>query len=586
MARSITNFMRFLCLISLIIPAANAVASPGTRAETITIGVGSELTKFIEAQPLIDQSRELQTQIIYLAGEIGMPGDITSLEFPGLIDGTLDGTRWTIRMKPTDMPGFIRRWVSDRGKWRKVYEGPIRTLPQGRGLRFELDRPYEFDGIRNILIEISVKDVPPQGEIPLECFRSPWARSAYRVVGLLPSLPPSGDAGQLAGGFRIMRLVPNVAIGMEPTEGQGPIAASFPFHEGFESGTLPGWWETYRYVSGGSTDSDLIEVTQQCQPYEGDLHLRMTITGSGEGALAAAILTIDLAGRENAVLRFRHRWFDAVEGRQIPCEPGKNVAETAPLNGVAISEDGQAWVAAIGLMPDIAGPDAHQYLEYVVDLDEAARQAGMKFNSRFKIRFQYGITYFTCVPRPDSKSGCSTPCNIDPGVVFDDIAIESGNPPPQVLGITPASGADEGTLAITDLSGAGFIHGARVKLVRDGQQDIAATDCIVLGSGRITCEIPLEGAAVGPWDVVVTNTADALSGTLVRGFTVTDATLETIAIGDPDDGVLSEAGAGFFCKREQAIYAADEIGRAGTIMEIAFMLNGPPARTWKTGRFA
>jgi hypothetical protein len=577
MVRLIPGIRRRFFALTLLVLAAVAFLTPIILAETVPIGDGTEVTDFIQAQPLIDHSRQLQTQIVYLAGEIGMQGRITSLELRGRVGPDLGGTKWTVRMKHTDMPGFIKRWVSDRGKWYKVYEGPPRALPNADGQRFKLDRAFDYDGIRNLLVEIAVEDIAPASSIPLVCSRSSWARTAYRVIGLLPSLPPSGDAGQLAGNYRIMRLAPDIVLGIEPTGSPGQIAASFPFREGFESGTLPGYWETYQYTYGGDTDANLIEVTPQCQPHDGNFHLRMTLTGSAEGAVDAAILTVDLAGRDNVVLKFSQKWFDSVENRQVPCEPGRQVPEVAPLNGVTMSENGRDWVAVAGLTPGPIG-DTYTYLEHFVDLDEAARQAGMTFNSHFKIKFQYGITYFACLPPLGATGNCGILCNIDPGMTFDDITIETGNPPPMVAGIIPASAANSGTASITDLSGTGFIHGAGVRLTRGGQPDIIAQNCDVYGSGRITCDIPLEGAAIGPWDVVVTNTADALSGTLVRGFEVTDASVETVTIGDPEDGIVSDApmGTGCYCRREQAIYQADEIGRGGTIVEIALYADRPP----------
>lgn len=93
------------------------------------------------------------------------------------------------------------------------------------------------------------------------------------------------------------------------------------------------------------------------------------------------------------------------------------------------------------------------------------------------------------------------------------------NPAPTVTGIAPSSGANNGSVSITDLAGTGFLTGAAVKLHKTGQTDIAATGVSVVSASKITCTLGLSGKATGAWDVVVTN-SDAQSGTLSGGFTI------------------------------------------------------------------
>jgi hypothetical protein len=94
------------------------------------------------------------------------------------------------------------------------------------------------------------------------------------------------------------------------------------------------------------------------------------------------------------------------------------------------------------------------------------------------------------------------------------------NPAPTVTSITPSSGPNTGTTAITNLAGTGFLAGATVKLKRTGCSDITATGVSVVSSTKITCSLDLTGKKTGLWDVVVTNT-DSQSGTLAKGFGVT-----------------------------------------------------------------
>ncbi|MFA5296037.1 MAG: PKD domain-containing protein [Methanoregulaceae archaeon] len=90
---------------------------------------------------------------------------------------------------------------------------------------------------------------------------------------------------------------------------------------------------------------------------------------------------------------------------------------------------------------------------------------------------------------------------------------------PVVLGIDPAVGVNTGIVPITNLSGTGFEYGASVTLMKDDQANITGTEVIVAGPGQITCNLNLTGAAVGLWNVVVTND-DGKSGVLEDGFEV------------------------------------------------------------------
>jgi PKD repeat protein len=91
--------------------------------------------------------------------------------------------------------------------------------------------------------------------------------------------------------------------------------------------------------------------------------------------------------------------------------------------------------------------------------------------------------------------------------------------PPSVLAIEPASGPNNGPVAITNLSGTGFQPNATVRLTRVSHPDIIATDVNVVDPSKITCTLNLTGAEPGSWDVVVTND-DGQSGSLSGGFEV------------------------------------------------------------------
>ena len=114
---------------------------------------------------------------------------------------------------------------------------------------------------------------------------------------------------------------------------------------------------------------------------------------------------------------------------------------------------------------------------------------------------------------------------IDMGTTHNtDVAIRlrtsTGTPQgPTLTGITPSSAFNTGIVHITNLAGTNFQAGASVKLARLGQADINATNVNVVSSSRITCDFDLTGAAIGLWDVVVTN-PDARDYRLSNSFIV------------------------------------------------------------------
>jgi hypothetical protein len=93
-------------------------------------------------------------------------------------------------------------------------------------------------------------------------------------------------------------------------------------------------------------------------------------------------------------------------------------------------------------------------------------------------------------------------------------------PPPTVSSIYPASGYTGTTVTITSLGGTNFRPGATVMLQKTGQPDIGATNVVVVTANKITCQFDIPvGAAIGYWDIVVTN-SDLSTGKRTSGFYV------------------------------------------------------------------
>ncbi len=108
----------------------------------------------------------------------------------------------------------------------------------------------------------------------------------------------------------------------------------------------------------------------------------------------------------------------------------------------------------------------------------------------------------------------------------------SGTPPPgsvplELYAVAPSTGGNTGPVTVR-ITGQGIAPGASVRLKRSGQLDRVGTGISVSPDGAFaTATLPLAGAAVGAWDVVVTN-PDNSAATLAGAFTVEAGTEPTI----------------------------------------------------------
>ena len=97
------------------------------------------------------------------------------------------------------------------------------------------------------------------------------------------------------------------------------------------------------------------------------------------------------------------------------------------------------------------------------------------------------------------------------------------NRPPKITGITPSSGTRGTTIAVTNLTGTGFLPGASVQMTRAGSSPISASNVVIVSPTKITCNLPLPSTE-GVWDIIVTN-HDGQNSSLVNGFSVTNVSL-------------------------------------------------------------
>ncbi|OGV40745.1 MAG: hypothetical protein A2X46_04115 [Lentisphaerae bacterium GWF2_57_35] len=146
------------------------------------------------------------------------------------------------------------------------------------------------------------------------------------------------------------------------------------FHDGFESGAFSNGWSTY------STTQGRIRIGSEYGPNEGACHLLMDDDRSdGIFSLNEAVLCVDLAGRSNVCLRFRHKsFFDEDHG--MP----ETFAGHCSADGVAVSSDGgQSWHRIQGLTSS-NGVQA-TYRTFEVNLKPSAEWT---FTTNFLIKFQ------------------------------------------------------------------------------------------------------------------------------------------------------------------------------------------------------
>ncbi|MCB0033732.1 MAG: hypothetical protein KDE51_06930, partial [Anaerolineales bacterium] len=142
--------------------------------------------------------------------------------------------------------------------------------------------------------------------------------------------------------------------------------AAVPFFDGFEEATLSPAWALERDLDGR------VQLST-AYPYAGSQSLLLdNAVDNGYYSSAAAILAIDLADTDQAELSFWWRSFDD---------------EPHPEDGVTMSfNNGQTWIPLYHFDSTIS---AGNFVETVIDLDEAAVNAGQTLNDHMLIKFRF-----------------------------------------------------------------------------------------------------------------------------------------------------------------------------------------------------
>lgn len=114
--------------------------------------------------------------------------------------------------------------------------------------------------------------------------------------------------------------------------------------------------------------------------------------------------------------------------------------------------------------------------------------------------------------------------------------------PPAVASITPSSAPNSASTSVT-ISGSGFVDGATVELQKLGETAIAATSVSVVSRTEISCDLDITGAAIGLWDVAVTN-PDTQSALLPDGFEVLNGDISPPSVARWSVAAVHGAGVG------------------------------------------
>ena len=164
-------------------------------------------------------------------------------------------------------------------------------------------------------------------------------------------------------------------IGVLPANDGIPV-----FQDNFETGNLGSAWTTQTTATGR------IQVTGQYGTSSGNFALAMDSSTDDSNSLNEAIWTVDLAGVFSPSLVFDHISFSD-EDDVLP----QNYTGSSIGDGVSISDDGVNWFRIFN--PAISS--ATNWETVIVDLSDAADDAGMTLGDNFQIKFQqydnYGI---------------------------------------------------------------------------------------------------------------------------------------------------------------------------------------------------
>lgn len=191
-----------------------------------------------------------------------------------------------------------------------------------------------------------------------------------RVIPQITLLEDRTVPAGILGSFSVVNQLGSMVYQANGTGLLGQVSAS----DGFESGSLGVSWST-----ASSTSNGRIEVSGLFGTASGNYALLMDTTIDGIYNLNEAVLSVNLSGQSNAVLRFAHAVFNDEPETFAGAFSGSYNAD-----GVAVSNDGVNWYPIFDAPSGFSG-----WQNVSIDLASAISGSGLTLNdSTFLIKFQ------------------------------------------------------------------------------------------------------------------------------------------------------------------------------------------------------
>jgi len=131
------------------------------HTESYTLGVGNEVTTGsgtgVWDYPLRTSYSTARTESLYTQSELGASGSIKTLALDVTTRPGRSLTDFTIRVKPTTASSFSAANWGDTSGWTTVYSKTT-TIAMTGWNTFILDTPFEYDGIGNLIVDMSFKN--------------------------------------------------------------------------------------------------------------------------------------------------------------------------------------------------------------------------------------------------------------------------------------------------------------------------------------------------------------------------------------------------------------------------------------------
>ncbi|MEM9389579.1 MAG: T9SS type A sorting domain-containing protein [Bacteroidota bacterium] len=311
-----------------------------------------------------------------------------------------------------------------------------------------------------------------------------------------------------------------------------PVYASFPYNEGFETGSLGAEWCV------DPNNFSRVRVTDQNLPFDGTYHLTQDVDPSGNPGLNEALLHVDLSGLSNVQLDFYWKEFGD---------------ENSPQDGISFSDDnGVNFTQVFPLIPESSTDNTWQLISLDVD-DLVAGEPTLDLSSTFVIKFQqfdnvainianlagsdgFAFDNISLYVAPTIWTGTTdtdwhTASNWTNGIPVADADVTI----PDVSGVSgnfPILSADGSTGNLTVESGSQITISASINLTVSGDFDNQGNANI--GTGTVTFDASSDQTINGSTEfenVTINNssgTVTILSNQLINGLlTLTNGILET-----------------------------------------------------------